>query len=115
MKWGAQKIGIEINAYQKALALLVKGATPYIPVHEIRTSKDKTQRAMVLSAYTERHELHLCHTMTDVMETLVQMPNPESGHDDDFDAIDFAVETVKTEVLAGTVVGRVNAKKVRRR
>lgn len=115
MKWGAQKIGIEINAYQKALALLVKGAVPYIPVHEIRTSKDKTQHAMVLAAYTERHEIHLHHTMTDVMETLVQMPNPESGHDDDFDALRIAVDTAKTEILSGSVVARIDSRKVRRR
>lgn len=114
-KWSPHKIGIETNAYQKALAKLVMGRTPYVPVHEIHTQRDKTQRAMVLSAYTERHEIHVHHLMTDLMETLVQMPNPESGHDDDFDALDFAVETAKKNVLSGSVVARVPVRKLRRR
>ena len=99
--WNAEKIGIETVAYQKALAQAV-AEHPWIPVKEVMTRKDKTQRARIFSAFVERHEVHCRFDMIDLMNTLVGMPNVE--HDDDFDALDIAVEAAKDGVLAKSMV-----------
>lgn len=106
-KWNPRKIGIESIAYQQALVQAVLGEVNYLPVLEVRPRKDKTQRATVFSAFTERHEIHLHIGDIEMLECLVMMPSPEDGHDDLFDGIDIATEAAKTSVLAGTVVARV--------
>lgn len=100
-QWLPEKIGIETVAYQKALALEVK-AYPWIPVLEVPTRKDKTTRARVFSAFVERHELHCHYQMIDLINTLVGMPDVE--HDDDFDALDFAVEAAKVALLNSSII-----------
>lgn len=103
-QWNPDLIGFETNAYQAALAQVVAEKGLWVPIHEFKTRKDKTQRAQIMSAYFERHEVHLHHSMIDLMETLVGMPNVD--HDDTFDALDHAITAAKEHVLNDSIVTR---------
>ncbi len=103
-KWQPERIGIETVAYQQALAQAVKERGVWLSIFETKPRKDKLARARILSAYCERHEMHLAKSMYATIETLAGMPYVE--HDDDFDAIDIAVEAAKQQVLNQSAIGR---------
>ena len=86
--WQPLRIGVESNAYQQALAQVLK--TEMLPVSEIKTTKDKVTRAQLTSALFENKKVFLKPTMNDFIEELLLFPDSE--HDDQFDAFDFAVQ-----------------------
>ncbi len=100
--WNVEKVGIETIAYQKALAQGVRDKGAWMNVHEVKPRIDKTARAKIFSAYTERQEVHCHMSMISLMETCAGMPHVE--HDDEFDGLDIAVEAAKQVLLLGSVV-----------
>lgn len=105
-KWGAVLVGIETIAFQKALVQAIKDRSSWFPVHEVRPRVDKTMRAKILSAFTQRHEIHFHSSHFEAMENLAGMPNPGSKHDDLFDAVDIAVEAAKQMALNQNIITR---------
>lgn len=101
-RWNPIKVGIEVIAYQQALAQSIQEKDNWFPVHEIRPNKDKMFRAKVFSQFTQRRELKLHVSMTDTMETLSGMPHVK--FDDVFDGIDHAVTAAKSDGFSQNVI-----------
>lgn len=83
-----ERIGVEANAYQKALAQEIRRLS-LLPVVNINTSKDKVTRAMRRSALFENGKVFFREGMDDLEECLLLFP--EVDHDDLFDGMDFAM------------------------
>lgn len=83
-----ERIGVEANAYQKALAQELRRLS-LLPIININTSKDKVTRAMRRSANFENGKVFFREGMDDLEECLLLFP--EVDHDDLFDALDFAM------------------------
>ena len=82
-----ERIGIESNAYQQAMAQEVRRLS-LLPVLNINTTKDKVTRAMRRSANFENGKIYFRAGMDDLEECLLLFP--EVDHDDLFDGLDFA-------------------------
>jgi predicted phage terminase large subunit-like protein len=82
-------IGIESNSYQMAMAQELKRSSS-LPIHKIKTSRDKISRAMRRSALFENGKVFFRKNMEDFEEQLLLFPDVE--HDDLFDGFDFAVQ-----------------------
>jgi predicted phage terminase large subunit-like protein len=82
-------IGIESNSYQMAMAQELKRSSN-LPIHKIKTVKDKVSRAMRRSALFENEKVYFRKNMKDFEEQLLLFPDVE--HDDLFDGFDFAVQ-----------------------
>lgn len=82
-------IGIESNSYQMAMAQELRRSST-LPVHKIKTVKDKVSRAMRRSALFENGRVYFRKNMKDFEEQLLLFPDVE--HDDLFDGFDFAVQ-----------------------
>jgi predicted phage terminase large subunit-like protein len=87
-KWKPISIGVESNAYQRAMVDVLEDML--LPVHEITTRTDKVTRAQIRSANFENGKVFIRKDMTDFIDELVLFPDSE--HDDMFDAFDFACE-----------------------
>ena len=83
-----ERIGVETNQYQKALAQELRRLS-LLPVININTSKDKVTRAMRRSANFENGKVFFREGMDDLEECLLLFP--EVDHDDLFDALDHAM------------------------
>lgn len=83
-----ERVGIETNQYQKALAQELRRLS-LLPVININTTKDKVTRAMRRSANFENHKVFFREGMDDLEECLLLFP--EVDHDDLFDALDHAM------------------------
>ena len=83
-----ERIGVEVNAYQKALAQELRRLS-LLPIININTSKDKVTRAMRRSANFENGKVFFREGMDDLEECLLLFP--EVDHDDLFDGLDFAM------------------------
>lgn len=83
-----ERIGVEANAYQKALAQELRRLS-LLPIININTSKDKVTRAMRRSANFENGKVFFRMGMDDLEECLLLFP--EVDHDDLFDGLDFAM------------------------
>lgn len=88
-----ERVGIETNQYQKALAQELRRLS-LLPVININTTKDKVTRAMRRSANFENHKVYFREGMDDLEECLLLFPEVE--HDDLFDALDHAMTVADT-------------------
>ena len=87
-QWQPLKIGIESNAYQKALGSeLIR--TTSLPIRQLTTQKDKVSRAQRRSALFENGKIRIRKDMTVLIDELCLFP--DASHDDTFDALDFAI------------------------
>ncbi len=87
-QWQPISIGIETNAYQRALSQeLIR--TTGLPIREIQTVKDKVTRAQKRSALFENGKVFMKKDMTVMIDELCLFP--DASHDDCFDAFDIAV------------------------
>ncbi len=97
-QWQPMAIGIEANAYQRALSQeLIR--TSSLPIHELQTIKDKVTRAQRRSALFENKKVFLRKDMTAFIDELCLFP--DAAHDDTFDAFDFAVTVSERFALSG--------------
>ncbi len=87
-QWQPVSIGIETNAYQRALSQELIRTTGF-PIREIRTVKDKVTRAQKRSALFENGKVFMKKDMTVMIDELCLFP--DASHDDCFDAFDIAV------------------------
>jgi predicted phage terminase large subunit-like protein len=83
-----ERVGVETNQYQKALAQELRRLS-LLPVININTTKDKVTRAMRRSANFENGKVFFRAGMDDLEECLLLFP--EVDHDDLFDALDHAM------------------------
>lgn len=83
-----ERVGVETNQYQKALAQELRRLS-LLPVININTTKDKVTRAMRRSANFENGKVFFREGMDDLEECLLLFP--EVDHDDLFDALDHAM------------------------
>ncbi len=83
-----ERVGVETNQYQKALAQELRRLS-LLPVININTTKDKVTRAMRRSANFENGKVYFREGMDDLEECLLLFP--EVDHDDLFDALDHAM------------------------
>jgi len=99
------RLGIESNAYQKALGQQIVADYPDLKgkVIGVPTDKDKMTRALKLTAYFEAGRIHFRPEHKELVEQLLEFPDGE--HDDLFDALYLLV-------LLGT---RMRVKKKRRK
>ena len=89
-QWQPLSIGIESNAYQKALGNeLIR--TTSLPIKQLMTIKDKVSRAQRRSALFENGKIRIRRDMTALIDELCLFP--DAAHDDLFDALDFALST----------------------
>jgi len=86
------RLGIESNAYQKALGQEILRRAPHLKgrVVPLFTDRDKMTRALKLTAYFQTGRIHLRREHSDLVEQLLEFP--EGEHDDLFDALDLAVQ-----------------------
>jgi predicted phage terminase large subunit-like protein len=82
------RVGIEIVAYQSALAHHLRAQTQ-VRVHELPAKVDKVTRAQALSAKFESRQVHFLKFQQDLIEEVCEFPNAQ--HDDLFDALEFAI------------------------
>jgi predicted phage terminase large subunit-like protein len=93
MQWQPLYIGIESNAYQKALGSeLIR--TTSLPIKQLTTQKDKVSRAQRRSALFENGKIRIRKDMNILIDELCLFP--DASHDDCFDALDFALSTHDT-------------------
>lgn len=89
------KFGIESNAYQAAALVDLKESHPDLPLVKLFTAEDKITRAVKLAGRFETHHIAIREGLADLVEQLVLFPGGD--HDDGFDALDFAIKTVKAK------------------
>ena len=89
-KWKPEKVGIESVAYQKSLSQAAYNVRP-LPIIEVKTTKSKTERMAALTAYFESGHFHIKREMEAFRTEYLQFPKGE--HDDQLDAVEFAVQT----------------------
>lgn len=98
-EWKPIRIGIEANAYQKAMGQeLIR--TTQLPIKQITTIKDKVSRAQRRSAEFENGRVFLKKDMHLFVDELVLFP--DAAHDDLFDGYDIcrqASEAVQIKPL----------------
>ncbi len=100
-KYQPIKIGVEAVAYQAALAGEL-AEYPFMPIEPLKTRLDKILRANAFSAWVTQHKIHCHSSQISLMETLAGMPNVE--HDDEFDALEFAVQVARMVIQFDSVV-----------
>lgn len=88
-EWKPIRIGIEANAYQKALPQeLIR--TTHLPIKPLTTISDKVIRAQKRSGLFENGKVFVRGDMRLLIDELVLFP--DAKHDDQFDAFDFALD-----------------------
>ena len=88
-EWNPIRIGIEANAYQKALPQeLIR--TTNLPIKSLTTIRDKVIRAQKRSGIVENGKVSIRKDMHLFIDELVLFP--DAIHDDQFDAFDFALD-----------------------
>lgn len=98
-QWKQDKIRVEAVAYQAGLATLTKneGAkrSLYPPLNPFRPDKDKTRRAIIVSATFAGMLVHLRadHPLYQVLKEEIES-FPQAEHDDMFDALMASMEDV---------------------
>ena len=92
-RYGPARVGIEVNAYQAALAQEVKIKNSDVPVRRINTDKDKVTRAHRLAGRFENGDVRFVSGNSHVIEHLVLFPGGDTK--DLFDAFDLAVKASK--------------------
>lgn len=90
------RIGLEVNAYQRAQLHQVKAEAPDLNVLPITTLKDKVTRAWNLAKHFENNKMRFRMDQQPMIEHLVLFP----GHryKDIFDALDLAVQASEVRV-----------------
>lgn len=94
-EWKPEKIAIETNSYQAALAQEVKRLS-LLPIIELTTSKDKTLRAQMRSGLAESGRVYVKADMHDFIAELTML-DQGALHDDMFDAFDFALTAAEAK------------------
>mgnify|MGYP000889097885 FL=1 len=90
-RWRPRVTAIEDVAGQKEFVQRVKKTLPYIRIKPITTDSDKTSRAWTRSGLVENGRILLRRGRHQVfLEELCLMP--DGAHDDQFDALDLALE-----------------------
>lgn len=98
-QWKQDKIRVEAVAYQAGLATLTKneGAkrSLYPPLHPFKPDKDKTRRAIIVSATFAGMLVHLRsdHPLANILKEEIES-FPQAEHDDMFDALMASMEDV---------------------
>jgi predicted phage terminase large subunit-like protein len=98
-QWHPDKVRVEAVAYQAGLATLTKneGAkrSLYPPLHAFKPDKDKTRRAIIVSASFAGGLVHLRsdHPLYQLLKEEIES-FPQAEHDDMFDALMSAMEDV---------------------
>lgn len=97
-RFDPERIGIEVNAYQKALAHALEDdddddALTLGQLRKITTDRDKVTRAWKLTPLFEDHKVYFRHSCTPVRDQLVLFPNHRFK--DLFDALDLAITAAK--------------------
>jgi len=88
-EWDPIRIGIEANAYQKALPQeLIR--TTSLPIKPLTTIRDKVIRAQKRSGIVENGKVFIRKEMHLFIDELVLFP--DALHDDQFDGFDFALD-----------------------
>ena len=88
-EWKPIRIGVEANAYQKALPQeLIR--TTSLPIKSLTTISDKVIRAQKRSGLFENGKVFVRRDMHLFIDELVLFP--DAKHDDQFDAFDFALD-----------------------
>ena len=82
-------IAVESNAYQMAMAQYLIMET-FLPIRAFHTTTDKVARAQRLSRHFENGKVYMKESMTDLLDELLQFP--AGAHDDQVDALGFAVD-----------------------
>lgn len=91
LRYRPSLVGIEANAYQRALAQ--EAVNLGVPVISITTLKDKVSRGYTLSARFENGQVLFKRghpTQMDCVDELLEFPDAE--HDDLFDSLEMAIE-----------------------
>jgi predicted phage terminase large subunit-like protein len=91
MEYDPIRVGIESNAYQKALYTELKMDKKYNKVRAfpIYTSLDKLTRLTKMAARFENGDVYIGKDMPELIEELLMFPSGE--HDDVADGLDFAI------------------------
>ena len=105
LKWKPQRIGIEVVAYQKMLALEIKKQMNirniYFVLDEINPQGEKEARIRtILQPRYSNHTIWHNNTCTDLELELLKFPNGK--HDDVCDATASAVNMLNTHNIANT-------------
>ena len=88
-EWDPIRIGVEANAYQKALPQeLIR--TTSLPIKSLTTIRDKVIRAQKRSGIVENGKVFIRKDMHLFIDELVLFP--DALHDDQFDGFDFALD-----------------------
>jgi len=86
-------IGIESNAYQKALAQAAWALDSLPPVKQVMTTKSKVTRFEALSVHFENKRIWIPPDAHEFIDEWTDFP--EGAHDDTIDALDIAVRTME--------------------
>lgn len=90
-KWQPEVIGVERAGYQLAFVQIARQQTN-LPIRELRADKDKTSRALPLSAKMEAGQVYFpkyADWYLDLEKELLQFPAGE--HDDQVDSLAYAI------------------------
>jgi predicted phage terminase large subunit-like protein len=89
--WKPLKIGIESNAYQKALAQHLK-TTTMLPIFQVKTNAPKEVRMAALSPHFENGRIRLRQDMHDFIQEYLAFPYGKN--DDQLDALDIGMQCI---------------------
>ena len=92
--WMPMMIGVEENAYQKALSEVLVRECPWLPIHSFKADKDKRRRAEGVTGMFQRGCVYLSNP--DLIEELKLFTGTEhDSHDDLVDACVYALHLVQ--------------------
>ena len=97
------RIGIESNAYQRALPQELRRSN-LLPLHEIKTTRDKHIRMIALSYYFENRKIYIKEDMADFINEYISYEKGGKSPDQ-LDALDFAIETAIGKVQRSIITG----------
>lgn len=94
-KWNPLQIGIESNAYQKALPQQLK-YTIMLPIKEVNRTKDKVTRISAGFVHFENGKVLLPETQPELDNFINEyIYFPQGKHDDMLDSIELALQLIK--------------------
>lgn len=89
-------VGIEANAYQKALAQAARLSKLLIPVKTVTTSLGKIPRMEVLASHFETKRIWIPPTWNAFIDEWMDFP--DGPHDDTLDSVDIAFKVLQEDV-----------------
>lgn len=98
-KWNPLQIGIESNAYQKALPQQLKETT-MLPIKELNRTKDKVTRISAGFVHFENGKVLLPKTLPELENFINEYVYfPQGKHDDMLDSMELALQLVKSPYI----------------